>query len=127
MSWAYAVAVLHGVAVVLMLTGALLALRWPRLLVLHAPVSAAILAVNLAGAPCPLTDLELALRARAGAAPYPGGFLGHYVFTPVGLDVASPGVQAGVYVAALLPNLLGYGLLAGRAFHRRGVAPGVTP
>jgi hypothetical protein len=121
-SWAYAVAVLHGVAVALMLTGALLALRWPRLLLVHAPVSAAILAVNLAGAPCPLTDLELALRERAGAAPYPGGFLGHYVLAPAGLDVAAPAVQAGIYAAALLPNLLGYGLLAGRTLRRRGGA-----
>jgi uncharacterized protein DUF2784 len=125
-SWANAVAVLHGVAVVLMLTGALLALRWPGLLVLHAPVSAAILAVNLAGAPCPLTDLELALRERAGAAPYSGGFLGHHLFAPLGLDVASPGVQAGIYTTALLPNLLGYGLLAARALRRRSGA-GVTP
>jgi uncharacterized protein DUF2784 len=121
-SWAYAVAVLHGAAVVLMVTGALLALRWPRLLRVHLPVSAAILAVHLAGAPCPLTDLELALRQRAGVAPYPGGFLGHYVFAPVGLDVASPAVQAGVYAAALLPNLLGYGLLAARALSSRGGA-----
>ncbi|MGY2129237.1 DUF2784 domain-containing protein [Blastococcus sp. SYSU DS0617] len=52
-----------------MLTGALLAVRWPRLVLLHAPVALAILAVNLAGADCPLTDLELALRERAGRSP----------------------------------------------------------
>ena len=56
------VAVVHGAAVLFMLTGSLLALRWPRLLYLHVPVALAILAVNLAGQPCPLTDLELALR-----------------------------------------------------------------
>jgi hypothetical protein len=117
--WAHLVAVVHGLAVVLMLTGALVALRLPRLLWVHAPVVAAILTVNLAGAPCPLTDLELALRDRAGGEPYPGGFLGHYVLAPVGLDVASPTVQAGIYTVALVPNVLGYGLLAARVARGR--------
>jgi Protein of Unknown function (DUF2784) len=121
--WAHAVAVVHGLAVVLMLTGALLALRRPRLLLVHAPVSAAILAVNLAGAPCPLTELELALRERAGAVPYSGGFLGHYAFAPLGLEVTSPAVQAGIYTAALLPNAVGYGLLAVRAGRRVSLTP----
>ena len=115
MLWAHLVAVVHALAVVLMVTGALVALRRPRVLLLHAPVAAAILAVNLAGAPCPLTTLELALRARAGGEPYGGGFLGHYVLAPLGLDVGSPAVQAGVYVVAVTPNVVGYGLLAARA------------
>lgn len=119
MLWAHLVAVVHALAVVLMVTGALVALRHPRLLWVHAPVAAAILAVNLAGAPCPLTDLELALRARAGDEPYTGGFLGHYALAPFGLDVASPAVQAGIHTVALVPNVLGYGLLAARATRGR--------
>jgi hypothetical protein len=122
--WAHLVAVVHALAVVLMVTGALVAVRHPRLLWVHAPVAAAILAVNLAGAPCPLTDLELALRERAGAEPYTGGFLGHYALAPFGLDVAGPGVQAGIYTVAVVPNVLGYGLLALRARHAVGTAHG---
>lgn len=114
---AHAVAVLHAAAVLLMLTGALLAIRWPRLVLVHVPVALAILAVNLAGADCPLTDLELALRERAGAEPYEGGFLGHYVFGPLGLDVRAAHVQLGTYATAFGLNGLGYGLLAAR---RRG-------
>ncbi|MGY1663313.1 DUF2784 domain-containing protein [Geodermatophilus sp. SYSU D00705] len=124
MSWAYAVAGVHALAVVVMLTGALLALRWPRVLLVHAPVAAAILAVHLAGAPCPLTEWELALRERAGAEPYSGGFLGHHVFTPLGLEATSPAVQAGIYTVALLPNAAGYGLLAARVLRRRGLPGG---
>ena len=112
------VAALHAAAVLFMLTGALLALRWPRLLWVHVPVSLAILAVNLAGADCPLTDLELWLRAHAGADPYQGGFLGHYVFDPLGLDAAATGTQVGVYAVAFGLNALGYGLLVAR--QRRG-------
>lgn len=118
--WAHLVAVVHALAVVLMVTGALVALRLPRVLLLHAPVAAAILAVHLAGAPCPLTELEQALRERAGTAPYTGGFLGHYALAPFGLDVGSAAVQAGIYTVALVPNVLGYGLLAARAAHRSG-------
>jgi len=112
-------AAVHGLAVVLMLTGALVALRRPRMLLLPAPLAAAILAVNLAGAPCPLTEWELALRERAGAEPYTGGFLGHYVCAPLGLDVAGPAVQAGIYAVALAPNVVGYGLLAAGALRSR--------
>jgi hypothetical protein len=113
------VAVLHGAAVLFMLTGAVLALRRTRLLAVHAPVALAILGVNLAGADCPLTTFELALRDRAGAPAYDDGFLGHYVFQPLGLDVAAPGTQLGVYAAAFGLNVLGYGLVLTRALRRR--------
>lgn len=112
---AVAVAAVHAAAVLFMLTGALLALRWPRLVLLHAPVALAILAVNVAGADCPLTDLELALRERAGTAAYQGGFLGHYLFAPLGLDVRDTGVQLSIYAVAFGLNALGYGLLAARS------------
>lgn len=118
------VAALHGLAVLFMLTGSLLALRWPRLVLLHVPVALAILAVNLAGADCPLTDLELALRDRAGMPAYEGGFLGHYLFAPLGLDVRDDGVQLGTYAVALGLNAVGYGLLLSR---RSAPGPGRRP
>ncbi|MET0763511.1 MAG: DUF2784 domain-containing protein [Blastococcus sp.] len=114
------VAVVHGAAVVLMLTGAVVALWRPRVLWVHLPVSLAILAVNRAGAPCPLTEVELWLRAEAGHAAYEGGYLGHYVLSPMGLDVASPSAQAGIYTVAIVPNALAFGLLAARALRFRG-------
>lgn len=112
---ASAVALLHAAAVLFMLAGALLALRWPRLVLLHAPVALVILGVNLAGADCPLTDLELWLRERAGAPVYTGGFLGHHLFGPLGLDVDATGTQVGIYAVALGLNALGYGLLLARS------------
>jgi hypothetical protein len=126
---ANAVALVHAVAVLFMLTGALLAVRWPRLVRVHAPVALAILAVNLVGADCPLTRLELSLRERAGAAVYDGGFLDHYLFAPLGLDVAATGTQIGIHTVALGLNAVGYGLLAVRTVRSRGVvgAAGVLP
>jgi hypothetical protein len=113
------VAMLHGAAVLLMLTGSLLALRWPRLLWLHVPVSLAILALYLTGSDCPLTTLELELRQRAGEPGYRGGFIGHYVTEPLGFPIHATSTQIGIYVLAFLPNLIGYGLLVSRSLRGR--------
>ena len=72
-------------------------------------------------------------RARAGAAGaagearYAGGFLDHYVLSPLGLRaVVDRACRSGIYAVAVLPNVLAYGLLRGaasarRALPRRGV------
>ncbi len=120
-----AVAALHAAVVLFLLMGGLLGLRRPRLLRLHVPVSLAVLAVNLAGADCPLTDLELWLRARTGGAAYTGGFLGHYALQPLGVDRASATAQVGIYTVALLPNVVAYTLLVGRR-GARGRVPAST-
>ncbi|SEL46846.1 Protein of Unknown function [Blastococcus sp. DSM 46786] len=120
---AQAVALVHAAAVLFMLVGALLALRWPRLVLLHAPVALGILGVNLAGADCPLTDLELWLRERAGVPGYEGGFLGHYLFEPLGLDVDATGTQLGIYATASGLNALGYAVLTLRYALSRTSAP----
>jgi hypothetical protein len=114
---------LHLALIAFMLTGSLLAFRWPRLLWLHAPVALVVLSVNVAGRPCPLTVWELDLRAAAGAPSYPDGFIDHYFLAPFGADVHTPAVQLGIYAVALTPNLLGYGRHALRARRRaRAVA-----
>jgi hypothetical protein len=112
------VAALHGLAVVFMVTGAVLALRWPQVLWVHVPVALAILVFYTTNSDCPLTSLELWLRELAGEPAYRGGFLGHYVTEPMGFPIRATSTQVGIYVAALLPNLVGYGLLVGR--HLRG-------
>jgi Protein of Unknown function (DUF2784) len=116
------VAVVHGAAVAFMLSGSLLALRWPRVLWLHVPVSVAILALHLTGSDCPLTSWELALRAAAGEPGYRGGFIGHYLTEPMGFPIHATSTQIGIYVVAFLPNLVGYGLLARRWVRGRRAA-----
>jgi hypothetical protein len=113
------IAVLHGAAVAFMISGSLLALRWPRLLWLHVPVSLAILAIYLTGSDCPLTTWELRLRAAAGEPGYSGGFIGHYVTEPFGFSIHAASTQIGIYVLAFLPNLVGYGSFAARRLRRR--------
>jgi Protein of Unknown function (DUF2784) len=119
---ASAVAVLHAAAVLFMLTGSLLALRWPRVLWLHVPVALAILALYLTNSKCPLTTWELRLREQAGEPGYRGGFIGHYVTEPLGFPIQATSTQVGIYVVAFLPNLIGYGLLAARILRTRRVS-----
>ena len=121
---ANAVALLHAAAVLFMLTGSLLALRWPRVLWLHVPVSLAILGIYLTGSDCPLTTLELSLRERAGEPGYTGGFIGHHITEPLGFPITATSTQIGIYAIAFLPNLIGYGLLARRRLRRRAVIQG---
>lgn len=113
---------LHLALVAFVLTGSLLALRWPRLLWLHAPLALAVLAVHLAGQPCPLTVWELDLLAAAGAPEYGDGFIDHYLLEPFGLPgVRTTAAQVGIPLVALTPNLVGYGLHAQRARRRERV------
>ena len=122
------VAVLHAAVVLFVLTGSLLALRWPRLLPLHALVALTVLGLYLAGADCPLTDLELWLRRRAGVPPYEDGFLGHYVTEPLGHPIEATSTQAGIHLTAAVPNAVGYALHARRAARgrRARAVPGAT-
>ncbi len=116
---ANAVAVLHAVVVLFMLTGSLLALRRPQVLWLHVPVVLAILVLYATGSDCPLTTWELALRNDAGEPGYRGGFIGHYVTEPLGFPIEAPSTQAGIYGTALLSNVVGYSLLV-RKLRRKG-------
>jgi hypothetical protein len=115
---AWAVAVFHGAAVLFMLIGSLLALRWLRVLWAHLAVSLFILVTYVSGSDCPVTNLELWLRARAGAPGYTGGFIGHYITDPLGFPIHAPSTQIAIYVLAFLPNVIGYGLLLTRAVRR---------
>jgi hypothetical protein len=119
------VAVLHAAAVLFLLTGSLLALRWPRGLWLHMPLSLAILAIYVTGSDCPVTTLELWLRRRSGVSGYRGGFIGHYITEPLGFPIHASSTQVGIYVIAFLPNLIGYTLLLRR--YRRGRARAESP
>lgn len=119
-----AVLLLHGAFILFVLCGALLALHWPRAPWLHLPAAAWGVGIELAGAVCPLTYLEVALRERAGQQGYSGGFIEHYLLPllyPAGLTPAVQYVLAGVVLAV---NLLLYGWLlrrrAGKPFRPRG-------
>ena len=81
------VVVVHLLFIVFVTVGSLLAIRWPRLVLLHVPVVLWAALIVTTGFECPLTPLERALRVRGGVSSYDGGFVDHYLddlCTPVG-------------------------------------------
>jgi hypothetical protein len=103
-----AVLVAHLGFIVFVLFGAVLALRWRWLPLLHLPAAGWGIFVEVSGRLCPLTYLENALRSAAGQAGYAGSFIEHYllpVIYPAGLTrelqfvlaAAVVLVNAGVY------------------------------
>jgi len=106
------VAGIHLLLIGVMLIGGLLAWLWPRMLWLHIPCAVGILAVNLLGADCPLTTMELALRTAGGQPGYDGGFISHYLIEPWHPLGITATVRQVIYGIAIVPNVIAYaGLL----------------
>lgn len=84
-----AVLVVHLAFIVFVVLGGFAVLRWPRLAGLHLPAVVWGAWIEFSGSICPLTPLEIGLRARGGGLSYQGGFIEHYVTAliyPDGLD-----------------------------------------
>ena len=94
-----AVFVVGGLALVLL--GRVMHWRWVDRLwfrVAHLAAIAIVVAESLFGIVCPLTTLEMWLRARAGASTYGGGFIEHW-FQRLLFHDAPPWVFAASYAA----------------------------
>ena len=105
------VLLLHFLFVVFVILGGLLLLKWKRLLWLHLPALAWGIYIEFSGSICPLTPLEIWFRRQAGADPYEGGFISHYLVPlvyPRGLDTSSQWLLGALLIAI---NLLIYGWL----------------
>jgi len=116
---AEAVLLLHFAFIAFVLFGAVLAVRWRWVVVVHLPAAAWGCFVELTGRVCPLTFAENYLRGRAGQSGYPQGFIEHYllpVIYPAGLTRGIQIVLAGVVV---LVNTLIYGWLLYRCASQR--------
>jgi hypothetical protein len=93
----------HLAFVVFVVSGAVLASRWPRLAWLHVPAAAWAAYIELTGGICPLTPLENQLRARAGLDFYSGDFVARYLFPVLYPEGLTRGAQVvlGLFVLAL--------------------------
>jgi Protein of Unknown function (DUF2784) len=114
------VVVVHALFVAFAVLGGFLVLWRPWVAWLHLPAAVWAVLIEFAGWICPLTPLENALRARAGAATYGDGFISHYLLHalyPAGLTRNIQWVLGGI---ALGVNLLIYAVVLRR---RRAKAP----
>jgi hypothetical protein len=85
---AAAVLLIHFAFILFVILGALLALRWKWMPLVHLSTVAWGVYVELSGRICPLTELENYFRHRAGLAGYSDSFIEHYLLNiiyPAGL------------------------------------------
>ncbi len=104
------VVVAHFMFVLFSLLGALLVIRWRKMMWLHLPAAVWAAGVEFSGKICPLTPLENWLRMRGGGAGYAGDFIGQYLLWllyPFGL---TRGVQIilGAIVVGINIGIYGY-------------------
>ena len=105
------IVLVHFAFVLFVILGALLVLRWPKLVYLHLPAALWGIWIEFSGRICPLTPLENALRRQAGEAGYSGGFIEHYILPvlyPTGLTRTT---QVALGLIVILVNLVIYSYL----------------
>ncbi|MBT8404209.1 MAG: DUF2784 domain-containing protein [Gemmatimonadetes bacterium] len=108
----------HGLWLVFVVGGALLALRWPRIRWVHIPAVAWGALIEFQGWVCPLTPLENHLRRIGGEVGYTGGFIERYVtgfVYPAGLTRE---IQVVLGVGLLVLNVALYGWVLHRSRRR---------
>jgi hypothetical protein len=101
----------HFTFVFFVVFGALLALRWPRVIFLHLPAAVWGALIEFQGWICPLAPLENRLRTLGGQAGYAGGFVEHYLLPllyPSGLTRTAQLTMGALVVAV---NGLLYGVV----------------
>jgi len=105
------VVILHLAFVAFALFGGLLALKWKRIVWLHAPAVLWAAAIEFGGWICPLTPLEIWLREQGGETGYRSSFIDYYILPllyPAGLTRE---VLFVLGVVVLAVNIAGYAWL----------------
>ncbi len=116
-----AVVLFHAAFVVFVIVGGFMALRWHRLVWLHLPAAAWGVLIEYGGWICPLTPLEIMLRARAGVAGYSGGFIDHYILRRLYPSGLTPQIRWTLGTLALLLNIVAYALILRQSQRRHRI------
>ncbi len=112
------IVVTHFAFLLFVVTGGVLALRWPKVVWVHAPAALWGALIEFFGWVCPLTPLEIVLRQRGGEAAYTGGFIAHYVMSILYPEGLTRGIQVVLGVLVLVLNGVVYAVLVARARRR---------
>ena len=105
------VVVIHLAFVLFALLGALLVIRWRKIIYVHLPAAVWAIWIEISGRICPLTPLENWMRLKGGETGYSGDFVGHYLLPllyPAGLTREVQFVLGGVVVGL---NMIIYGYI----------------
>jgi len=102
------VVLLHFGFIIFAVLGALLLVRWPRLVWLHLPTAIWAMAIVFYGGTCPLTPLENWLRFKAGLAGYDESFIEHYIAAIIYPGEITTSVKIMLGLGVLIINLALY-------------------
>jgi hypothetical protein len=105
------VLLLHFAFIAFVIFGGLLALKNVKWAWLHVPAAAWAGLVEFAGWICPLTPLENWLSFRAGAQPYQGSFIAHYLFPLIYPSELTRDMQIVLGTGVVLISLLVYSIV----------------
>ena len=109
-----AIVLLHMAFVIFVVAGGLLVFRWRRVALLHLPAVVWAVLLEFRGWLCPLTPLELKLRASGGQAGYGGGFIEHYILPVLYPDELDKVMQIEIGSLVIVVNIAVYGWLLWR-------------
>ena len=109
---------LHLLFLIFVVLGGLLIFVHRRWMLLHLPAACWGAYVELWGEGCPLTRLENALLAKAGAEGYSESFVGHYLLAVIYPEGLTREVQLWLGSAVIVVNALIYGAWLARRFAR---------
>lgn len=110
---------LHFGFILFALFGALLLLRWPRLIWLHLPAAIWAMGIEFYGGICPLTPLENWLHAMAGEQGYNATFIEHHLGAVIYPGELTLTTRIVLGMVVLLVNAGLYGWLIKRRRQRR--------
>ncbi|MCG6970184.1 MAG: DUF2784 domain-containing protein [Gammaproteobacteria bacterium] len=114
-----ALVVLHMLFVVFVVCGGFLALKLLKILYFHIPAVVWGVYIEFSGGICPLTPLENWLRIQSGQQGYAGGFIERHIIPVLYPINLTRDAQMILGLAALLINVLAYGLLVMRLKKRK--------
>jgi hypothetical protein len=113
-----AVVLLHLGFVVFVVAGGLLVFRWRWVALLHLPAVVWAVLLEFRGWLCPLTPLELSLRASGGQAGYSGGFVEYYILPVLYPAELNSTLQIALGIFVIVINVAVYSRLLWRLKYR---------
>lgn len=109
------IVIVHFAFMLFVVTGGVLALRWPKVAWVHVPAATWAALIEFFGWVCPLTPFEIALRHRGGEAAYTGGFIAHYLMSVLYPEGLTRAIQVALGVLVLTLNGVVYAVWVARA------------
>ena len=111
------VLLLHLLFIMMALLGASVSLWWRWVPLVHLPVAIWATYVEITGSSCPLTRLEIFLRAKAGQSGYTGSFIENYLLGTIYPAGLTREIQFMLAFVVIIVNIGIYGWLVIRKQH----------